>query len=65
MIICFSEGQSGGVSTIGQKIIFVIGNLVNLGLAMYKCHSMGLLPTHASDWLAFADPVERVEWAFV
>jgi hypothetical protein len=60
-----SEGQSGGASTIGQKIIFVIGNLVNLGLAMYKCHSMGLLPTHASDWLAFADPVERAEWAFV
>jgi hypothetical protein len=60
----FAEGQ-GGASTIGQKIIFVIGNLVNLGLAMYKCHSMGLLPTHASDWLAFADPVERVEWAYV
>ena len=64
-LVCFSEGQSGRASTIGQKIIFVIGNLVNLGLAMYKCHSMGLLPTHASDWLAFADPVERVEWAFV
>ena len=59
-----TDGQ-GGASTIGQKIIFVIGNLVNLGLAMYKCHSMGLLPTEASDWLAFADPVERVEWAYV
>ena len=25
-------------------------------LAMYKYHTMGLLPTHESDWLAFADP---------
>ena len=28
---------------------------------MYKCHSMGLLPTHVSDWLAFAgDDNDRV-----
>lgn len=45
--------------------MFVLGNLANIALAMYKCHSMGLLPTHASDWLAFADPIERAEWAYV
>jgi hypothetical protein len=55
---------SDGSSNIGQKFVFVLGNLVNIALAMYKCHSMGLLPTHASDWLAFADSVERVEWAY-
>ena len=53
-----------GSSNIGQKFVFVLGNLVNVALAVYKCHSMGLLPTHTSDWLAFADPVERVEWAY-
>lgn len=46
-----------------QKFIFFIGNLINIGLALYKCHSMGLLPTHASDWLAFADQQERVEYS--
>ena len=39
------------------------GNLAGVALAMYKCHSMGLLPTHVSDWLAFADPMVRQEVA--
>jgi hypothetical protein len=47
-----------------QKLIYFFGNLVNLGIALYKCHSMGLLPTYASDWLAFADPQERIEYSF-
>lgn len=45
-----------------QKLVFVFGNLVNLGLALYKCQSMGLLPTHSSDWLAFIQPQERIEF---
>lgn len=48
---------------IPQKLIFFIGNVINIGLALYKCHSMGLLPTHASDWLAFVDPQERMEFS--
>jgi len=48
---------------IPQKFIFFIGNLINIGLALYKCHSMGLLPTHASDWLAFVDPQQRIEFS--
>ena len=47
----------------GQKLVFILGNLANVALAMYKCHSMGLLPTHVSDWLAFADPIDRAEFA--
>lgn len=47
----------------GQKLIFVLGNLISVGLALYKCHSMGLLPTHASDWLAFVDPQSRIEYS--
>ncbi len=61
----FFSSQSSATSNLGQKFVFVLGNLANVALAMYKCHSMGLLPTHASDWLAFADPIERAEWAYV
>jgi len=58
----FEVGANGiGVNILGQKLVFILGNLANVALAMYKCHSMGLLPTHASDWLAFADPLERAE----
>lgn len=41
-----------------QGLVYLIGNLLGLALAVYKCQSMGLLPTHASDWLAFIEPPE-------
>ncbi|XP_050426581.1 ER membrane protein complex subunit 4 [Adelges cooleyi] len=52
-----------GMQAWGQKIIFFIGNIINIVLALYKCQSMGLLPTHASDWLAFIDPPTRMEYS--
>ncbi|OON19167.1 hypothetical protein X801_04970, partial [Opisthorchis viverrini] len=42
-----------------QCAVYVLGNLVTIGLAMYKCHTMGLLPTYSSDWLAFVEPPTR------
>ncbi|XP_039487209.1 ER membrane protein complex subunit 4 [Drosophila santomea] len=53
-----AEGAQG----TGQRIVYFLGNLANVALALYKCHSMGLLPTHASDWLAFVQPQTRVEY---
>merc|ERR1739838_703613 len=59
----FEVGANGvGVNIILQKIVFILGNLAGVALAMYKCHSMGPLPTHKSDWLAFADPLVRGEY---
>lgn len=52
-----AEGAQG----TGQRIVYFLGNLANVALALYKCHSMGLLPTHASDWLAFVEPQTRLE----
>lgn len=49
-------------SAIGQKLVYILGNVVNIGLALYKCQSMGLLPTHSSDWLAFVEPQTRQEF---
>ncbi|KAK4299867.1 hypothetical protein Pmani_027889 [Petrolisthes manimaculis] len=53
------EGNHAGL----QKLIYLLGNLVNVGLALYKCHSMGILPTHASDWLAFQEPAIQMEFS--
>uniref|UniRef100_A0A8B9PB01 ER membrane protein complex subunit 4 n=1 Tax=Apteryx owenii TaxID=8824 RepID=A0A8B9PB01_APTOW len=39
-----------------QGLVFLVGNGLGLALALYKCQAMGLLPTHASDWLAFIAP---------
>ncbi|KAH0953480.1 hypothetical protein HN011_009538 [Eciton burchellii] len=52
-----------GTHAFGQKFVYFLGQLVNIALALYKCQSMGLLPTHASDWLAFVEPQARVEYS--
>ncbi|XP_008555792.1 ER membrane protein complex subunit 4 [Microplitis mediator] len=52
-----------GTNAYPQKFVFLLGQLVNIGLALYKCQSMGLLPTHASDWLAFVEPQARLEYS--
>jgi len=51
-----------GSHAIGQKLVYLIGNIVNILLALYKCQSMGLLPTHSSDWLFFVEPQTRLEF---
>ncbi|XP_017769831.1 PREDICTED: ER membrane protein complex subunit 4 [Nicrophorus vespilloides] len=49
-------------SAAAQKLVYLLGNFINIGLALYKCQSMGLLPTHSSDWLAFVEPQTRQEY---
>ncbi|KAJ3490078.1 hypothetical protein NLI96_g1678 [Meripilus lineatus] len=36
-----------------QKLVYLICNLLTLALGLWKCRSMGLLPTGTGDWLAF------------
>ncbi|KAF8229561.1 endoplasmic reticulum protein [Tricholoma matsutake] len=36
-----------------QKAVFVLCNMVTLGVGLWKCRSMGLLPVGTGDWLAF------------
>ena len=45
-----------------QKIVWVFGNCLGIAVALYKCHSMGLLPTAPSDWLAFKEHRTREEF---
>lgn len=52
-----------GSQAILQKLVYLLGNFACLGLALYKCQSMGLLPTHSSDWLDFLENPKRVEYA--
>ncbi|XP_037941602.1 ER membrane protein complex subunit 4 [Teleopsis dalmanni] len=54
--------MADGAQGSGQKLVYFLGNLANVALALYKCHSMGLLPTHSSDWLAFVEPQTRLEY---
>lgn len=42
-----------GDQALLQKMVYVLGNLLGIALGVYKCNSMGLLPTAQSDWLEF------------
>lgn len=53
------EGLAGNIWL--HKLVYFLGNLTNLALALYKCQSMGLLPTYNSDWIAFADQQTQME----
>nr|XP_044998476.1 ER membrane protein complex subunit 4-like [Jaculus jaculus] len=46
-----------------QGLADLIGNLMGLASAVYKCQSTGLLLTRASDRLAFIEPPERMEFS--
>ncbi|XP_064398552.1 ER membrane protein complex subunit 4-like [Halichondria panicea] len=50
-----------GDQAILQTIVFVLANLVGIGLGLYKFHSMGLLPTAQSDWLEFMEERQSLE----
>ncbi|XP_053206515.1 ER membrane protein complex subunit 4-like [Panonychus citri] len=52
-----------GNQSILQKFIYLLGNILCLALALYKCQSMGLLPIHPSDWLDFVEPQPRIEFS--
>uniref|UniRef100_A0A914Z043 ER membrane protein complex subunit 4 n=1 Tax=Panagrolaimus superbus TaxID=310955 RepID=A0A914Z043_9BILA len=58
-------GEEYTGSLIVYKLIYILGNFGAIALGIYKCHSMGLLPNHASDWLDFAAPPERLQYALI
>jgi len=49
-----SNSNATALSTLLlQKIVYFLCNLLTLALGLWKCRSMGLLPTGTGDWLAF------------
>jgi hypothetical protein len=45
-------------SLLQPKLLYIAMNLASLGVAVYKCASLGLLPTTPSDWIALL-PVKQ------
>jgi len=49
-----SKSNPKALSTLPlHKVVYVLCNLLTLGVGLWKCRSMGLLPTGTGDWLAF------------
>lgn len=47
----FARFRDSGVDLIMPKLIYIALNLAGMGLALYKCNSLGLLPTSPADWV--------------
>ncbi|KAH7928192.1 DUF1077-domain-containing protein [Leucogyrophana mollusca] len=49
-----STSNAKSLSTLPlQKLAYLACNLLTLAVGLWKCRSMGLLPTGTGDWLAF------------
>ncbi|KAI8618102.1 hypothetical protein BC830DRAFT_1110275, partial [Chytriomyces sp. MP71] len=57
------KASKSSQSLLLPKVVYVFAQLVLMGLGLYKCHSMGLLPTSHSDWLSFLEPKRVVEFS--
>jgi len=54
----FARFEEPGTSLILQKLSYIAVNLITVGIAVYKCSVLGLLPTTVSDWVHYL-PVKQ------
>ncbi|KAG0564724.1 hypothetical protein KC19_8G134300 [Ceratodon purpureus] len=59
----FEPFQDAKTSTLLPKLLFVALNFAAMGLGLWKLNTLGLLPTHASDWLSNLAPAQSVEFS--
>lgn len=60
----FERFSDGHVDLTGPRLVFCAIQVLGLGMALYKLNAMGLLPTHASDWLSGMKPPTPIEHAY-
>ncbi|CCI40495.1 hypothetical protein ABG067_000734 [Albugo candida] len=46
----FDTVNDGRVDLTQPKLLYFLGNCISIALAVYKCGSLGLLPTTSADW---------------
>jgi hypothetical protein len=52
------------LDTLSPRLLYCLINLGQCVFALYKLNSMGLLPSHASDWLSAIAVPQSVEHSF-
>ena len=60
----FKRFEEPGVDALLPRLLFCAVHCCTLLFALYKLDKMGLLPTHASDWLPSAPPLPQLEMAY-
>jgi ER membrane protein complex subunit 4 len=57
----FQAVQSDNLDLTQAKLIYIALNLAGLGVALYKCFTMGLLPLSSADWVSLVEPKRAAE----
>ncbi|KAG6387896.1 hypothetical protein SASPL_153091 [Salvia splendens] len=56
--VVFEPYKDNRVDLMLPKLVFIALNLVGLGLGVWKLNTLGLLPTHVSDWVSSLPPAQ-------
>ncbi|RWW36929.1 hypothetical protein BHE74_00058007 [Ensete ventricosum] len=59
----FEPYKDSKVDILAPKLLFIALNLAALALGVWKLNTLGLLPTHASDWVSSLPPAPEVEYS--
>lgn len=59
----FEAFRDPRVDTATPKLIFFLVNMAGLGIGLAKLNALGLLPTHASDWVSSLPPRQVLEFS--
>ncbi|XP_052208895.1 uncharacterized protein LOC127812524 isoform X2 [Diospyros lotus] len=59
----FEPYKDGKLDLLGTRLLFIALNLGGLALGVWKLNTLGLLPTHASDWVSSLPPAQVVEYS--
>ncbi|KAG6520180.1 hypothetical protein ZIOFF_017218 [Zingiber officinale] len=59
----FEPYKDPRVDTLAPKLLFIALNLAAMALGVWKLNSLGLLPTHASDWVSSLPTAPEVEYS--
>ena len=57
----FQPIEADNVDLTQPKLMYVALNLLALGIALYKCFTMGLLPLSSADWVSLIEPRHNIE----
>ncbi|CAM6096284.1 unnamed protein product [Calypogeia fissa] len=59
----FEPFKDARTDTLLPKLLYILMNFIGMGMGLYKLNSLGLLPSHASDWVSTLAPALEVEFS--
>lgn len=59
----FEPFQDSRIDLLLPKVVYIALNLAGMLLGIWKLNTLGLLPTHASDWVSSLSPPPEIEYS--